>query len=247
MMAPVSPPRRGGIIAAGRGERLSGIGTGLKPLVPIDGEPLIDRVLASFVEAAIERVAIIINEASTAVREHVDARPWPFRIDWIVRTTPSSMHSFLLVLEALADGDAPALVSTVDTVVPPGAFAHFTRAAALSDADVSLAVTRHVDDEKPLLVTVERFDPVRPMRVTALGESTGGPSLATAGYYLVRRSVLAEAEGARRDGVMALRTFFARLLAARYRVEAMLAPDSVDVDRPADVDAAERIVRAHAT
>ena len=77
-------------------------------------------------DAGATEVVIIINERSLAVRDHVSAGRWPFAVRWIVQTTPSSMHSFLLVLEALVGGaDDRVLISTVDTVSPSGAFAEF--------------------------------------------------------------------------------------------------------------------------
>jgi hypothetical protein len=55
--------------------------------------------------------------------------------------------------------------------------------------------------------------------------------------------VLNEAEAARRDGVSALRVFFARLIARGYRIDGVLVPDSIDVDRPSDVVVAERLLQ----
>src|SRR4029077_8452371 len=91
---------------------------------------------------------------SKAVKDHVASRTWPFDVRWIVETTPSSMHSFLRVVETLAgDGNAgPFLVSTVDTVAAPGAFAFFADECRTSDADVTLAVAPPNDDDNPLLV-----------------------------------------------------------------------------------------------
>jgi hypothetical protein len=105
------------------------------------------------------------------------------------------------------------------------------------DADVTLAVTDRVDDEKPLRVSVDGS------HVTAIGEAAATAPLITAGYYAMRSSILAEADGARAGGLMALRAFLARLLARGYRIDAALVSESVDVDRPADVDAAEALLR----
>src|SRR5262249_54094893 len=147
-------PLRAGVIAAGWGERLRHGAHQLKPLVPVGGLTLVERVLTSLAEARPAEVAIIVNEAAKAVRDHVSARPWPFRLTWIVETTPSSMHSFLRVVETLAaDGDAgPFLLSTVDTVAAPGAYASFADASWRLSADVALAVSPPTDDDKPLLV-----------------------------------------------------------------------------------------------
>ena len=227
---------RAGVIAAGAGERLAGAGS-LKPLVRVGGRPLIDRVLESIAAAGATDVAVIINERSLPVRDHVLVGRWPFAVRWIVQTTPSSMHSFLFVLEALVEGtDDRVLISTVDTVAPEGAFAEFVAAARAPDADVTLALTTLVDDEHPLRV---RLDEDR--RVSAIGAAADGSPFVTAGYYFVHARVLNEADAARRDGVAALRTFFARLIERGYRIDGVPMPDSIDVDRPSDVVVAERL------
>ena len=250
---------RAGVIAAGRGDRLTHVARTLKPLVRVGGQTLIERVLLSLAEAGPVEVVIIVNETSLAVRDHVtNSRKWPFAVRWIVETTPSSMHSFLRVVETLAeDGDGgPFLVSTVDTIAAPGAFGAFAAASREPHADVTLAVTPPIDDEKPLLVrlgpdgaTVEAIGET--VRLTAGGqadrdvEEEGRRSWiwATAGYYAVRSSVLHEADEARRDGVSALRLFFERLLVRGYRLHAVPVAAGIDVDRPADVRAAETFLK----
>jgi len=239
---------RAGIIAAGAGERLhAGDGT-LKPLVTIGGETLVDRVLASIGEIDPAEVVVIVNERSTAVRDHVSRRSFPFPLRWIVETTASSMHSFLRIVESLASGsgEGPFLVSTVDTVAAPGEYLRFARASVAVDADVALAVTAGWDDEKPLLVEVDAAG-----HVTAMGEAIRQQALreapgrvwATAGYYAVRSTVLREAELARADGLAALRSFLGRLVERGYAVAAVPVALAIDVDRPADVAAAEAFLK----
>jgi NDP-sugar pyrophosphorylase family protein len=211
----------------------------------VAGRPLIAHVLDSVAEAAPSEVIIIINEGSLAVRDEVASHTWPFAIHWIVETTPSSMHSFLKVVETLGDNsDGPFLVSTVDTIAPPGVYGTFVDAAANSHkhADVTLAVTDVTDDDKPLLVRAADDG-----RVIALGDQVkrekAAPVCATAGYYLVRSPVLREADSARRDGLEALRAFLGRLLDRGYTLEAVRVAGSVDVDRWQDVRAAETLLR----
>ena len=81
------------------------------------------------------------------------------------------------------------------------------------------------------------------LMVEAIGAAAAGAPYATAGYYSVRASVLREAEGARRDGVGALRLFFERLLTRGYRVAAVPVAAGVDVDRPGDIPMAEALLR----
>jgi NDP-sugar pyrophosphorylase family protein len=236
------PSLHAGILAAGRGERLRAGSANLKPLVKVGGETLIERVLNSMAEVHATEVTVIINEDSTAVREHVTKREWPFGLRWMVETTPTSMHSFLRLMETLAaDGNAgPFLLSTVDTVAAAQTFARFiAEARRLEQAAVTLALTSPGDDEKPLLVRTAPGD----SRVVAIGEAAAPSAYATAGVYAVRPTILAEAEAARRDGLDALRSFLARLLDRGYPLAGIPIAQSIDVDRPADIETAEVFLR----
>ena len=244
-------PLRAAIIAAGRGDRLRNGAAILKPLVPVGGRPLIDHVIDSIADAGVSGVCIVINEDSVAVRDHVSAVRGPLTMRWVVESTPSSMHSFLRVLETVADGEdqRPVLISTVDTVAPHGAYRRFVAGAQglpergskggpdASTPAVVLAVTKVIDDEKPLFVEMDGH------AVVALGDAAAPSAWATAGYYLVSPVILREADSARRDGVSALRALFSRLLARGYPIAAVTVPLSIDVDRPADVEAAEELLK----
>jgi NDP-sugar pyrophosphorylase family protein len=233
-----------GILAAGRGERLRTGGSNLKPLVKVAGETLIERVLSSMSEAGASEVVVIINEDSLAVRHHVAALKWPFVLSWIVETTPTSMHSFLRLVETLAaDGDdGPFLLSTVDTVAGAQTFARFIAQARRHEAAVTLALTAPGDDEKPLLVRCTQGN----SRIIALGAAATPSDYATAGLYAVRGSILREAEAARREGVDALRTFLGRLLDRGYHLAGIPIAQSIDVDRPRDIRTAEEFLRTTA-
>jgi NDP-sugar pyrophosphorylase family protein len=215
----------------------------LKPLVKVAGEALIEHVLRSMARAGASEVAIIINEESGVVREQVASSAWPFELRWIVETTPSSMHSFLRLVEVLsADGDAgPFLLSTVDTVARAGTFSRFlAEARKVEEADVVLALTSPGDDEKPLLARLEADSSA----VVAIGAAAARSENATAGIYAVRPRVLREAEDARRDGIASLRDFLGRLLERGYCLAGLPVPGSIDVDHPADIATAETFLRS---
>ena len=234
---------RAGVLAAGRGERLRGHSAHVKPLVRVGSQTLIEHVLGSMADAGATEVVVIINEDSPAVRDHVAAVKWPFKLRWIVETTPTSMHSFLRLVETLAaDSDeGPFLLSTVDTVAGAQTYARFIAEARRHDqAAVTLALTSPGNDEKPLLV---RTAPGT-SRVIAIGEAAAPSQYATAGVYAVRASVLREADAARHDGIDALRTFLGRLLDRGYDLAGIPIAESIDVDRPADIGTAEAFLRS---
>lgn len=86
-----------GIIAAGQGSRLRQEGVDVpKPLVEIEGLPMIGRLIDIFLECGAESISVITNEEMTEVisylRELAPTMPCPMNI--VVKTTPTSMHSF---------------------------------------------------------------------------------------------------------------------------------------------------------
>ena len=149
---------RGGIIAAGHGERLRAGGwTGSKAMLPVAGLPLIDHALDRFAANGLEHVSVIINETSVDCRNHLASRRPPPSIHLIVRSTPSSFASFALLAGWLAG--ARAVITTVDALMPAAEFARFIAAATQLPPDaIGLGLTSHVDDEAPLWAEVDPAD-----------------------------------------------------------------------------------------
>ena len=89
------------IIAAGDGSRLAQEGvTEPKPLVKVRGERLIDRLIRIFMGNNATEIVVICNEQMSDVASHLkmiqdkglNGLPVPLR--FVVKSTPSSMHSF---------------------------------------------------------------------------------------------------------------------------------------------------------
>src|SRR5215469_6891553 len=134
---------QGGIIAAGHGTRLRADGYRVsKPMVPVGGRPLIDLTLDRFRAAGIRRLTIIVNESSDDCLQRLRNYAGDFDFDLIVRTTPSSYASFQIVASRLAG--APAVITTIDAVMPVSEFRTFVQSAAgLLDNAVALGLTDH--------------------------------------------------------------------------------------------------------
>lgn len=227
---------RAALLAAGHGERLRVAGYSMpKPLVPVAERPLVDHVLAGVVAAGLRQVACIFNEESAEVAAHC-RKAWPeldFQI--LIRTTPSSMESLFALQPFLAD--EPFVALTVDSICAPSTLADFVsraRARAAAGADVVLAITSFIDDEKPLWVRRTTAG-----RITALGPSALPAREATAGLYWFTPRVFSAVEHARASGFTALRQLLGYLVERGDRVEAELVGKTVDVDRPEDILVAE--------
>ena len=144
------------IIAAGEGSRLAQEGVDLpKPLVRLDGKPMIKRLIDLMLSCEAESLSVIVNEQMTEVRRYLVSlsHPVPFRL--VVKSKPSSMHSFFEVSrEFPADGKF--VLTTVDTIFLENDFRKYVEAFAADDsADGYMGVTDFVDDEKPLYVATD--------------------------------------------------------------------------------------------
>jgi NDP-sugar pyrophosphorylase family protein len=225
--------RTGGILAAGEGSRLREDGWAMaKPLVPVEGVPLIEHAIGNFLAAGIEDLAIIFNAREEDCAQFVQTRfpGAPIRI--LVKTTASSLESYREISAMLPPG--PALVSTVDAWCPRADFVKFARRAARAPSEETiLAVTPFVSDEKPLWVRLDAKG-----RITRIGGDSG--DAVTAGIYLFSE---------RARGLPAppnlgrLREYLAWLVEQGEIVRGISIETVVDVDRAEDIALAERLAR----
>jgi NDP-sugar pyrophosphorylase family protein len=224
----------GGIIAAGEGRRLRAGGFAMpKPLVPVAGVPLIETTIRNFEAAGAASLVIIVNDEGRRCVDWVRERFPRLDVDFIVKTTASSLESFREVSRRMPAGRA--LVATVDTWCPPAAFAAFAGAArARGEHTTVLGVTPLVDDETPLWV-----DAGPDGRVRAIG--AGPAPLITAGVYVFSAAARTAPAPA---GLGRLREFLAWLVRAGEPVYAETLGAVVDVDRACDVALAESFARA---
>lgn len=224
----------GGIIAAGEGSRLRQGGFAMpKPMVPIAGVPLIESVIRNLTAGRVAPLAVIFNEDERQCVDWVQARFPGLDIEFIVKTTQSSLESFGEVVARHPGGRM--LVSTVDAWCVEADFVRFVDAAARRPLDATvLAVTPLIADEKPLRVAVGADG-----RVTDVGGDAG--DLVTAGIYLVPERVRGLRPPA---GLPRLRDFLRWLVQAGEPVYGEIIEQVIDVDRAEDVALAETLALA---
>jgi NDP-sugar pyrophosphorylase family protein len=244
----------GGIIAAGWGERLGK--TQPKALTQVGGKALIEYALDGLAAAGVSQVTCIVNEAAQDVPAYVQKKKLGVEMDWILQTTPSSMHSFLLVLERLASrGPGPFLMTTVDSVCSPAAYTQFVKdAARFPEADIVLGLTNIIDDEKPLRVAMRGnegtglmpekvADNPEAFEILAMTNIGFESEYVTSGFYFVRPTILKEKAAALDQKFSALRQYLGHLLKYGYRTYGVPLPPVIDVDRPQDIQTAEQFIK----
>ena len=231
-----------GIIAAGEGSRLVQEGVSLpKPLVDICGSPMIGRLIGIFDRLGAERISVIVNAQMTEVAAYLRklASALGARLDLVVKSTPSSMHSFH-ELGSLLRGQGRFILTTVDTIFREDDFRLYADAFASAPADVEgmMAVTRHIDDEKPLYVETDGE-----MNITAfLDESRPGVKYISGGIYGLDSRAIDVLDRCLTGGVSRMRNFQRALVGGGLRLKAYDMGDIIDVDHAGDIEKAEKFI-----
>ncbi len=231
---------KAGIIAAGEGSRLKSEGINLpKPLVPVDGVPLIERLIGSFIRCGISEIVCIVNEYSLDVKKFVESKKFSIPIRFVVKTTPSSMHSLFELSPHLLNGQF--LLSTVDSVFNEEELSSLLKyAQSHQSVDGILAVTNFVDDENPLYV---ELDASKRIRSFGKGKPSAQSTWVTGGLYVFSPRIFNEKHVVER-GVERLRNFLGHLVQSGYHLEGFQFSKIVDVDHVQDIAAAEEMLRA---
>jgi NDP-sugar pyrophosphorylase family protein len=229
---------KAGIIAAGKGERIlrSGISTP-KPLIPIGGEPLIARVIRAAIHVKASSITCIVNDLNPAVADYLRLRTWPVPLELITKTTENSMESLFSLAPFLRD--TPFLLLTVDAVFQFKTLKRFLeKARGLRDAQGALAVTRFIDDEKPLWVRMDAHK-----KIVALGDDARPSPYVTAGFYYFEPDIFTMIDAARARMIKALRQFLGFLTERGFSLYGIPVAKTLDVDYPEDIEKAERFLR----
>lgn len=224
------------IISAGEGSRLSQEGVALpKPLVQLNGMAMIDRLVHIFAQNGAEQVVIIINNEVALTKEHVAALKETAEVplEVIVKTTPSSMHSFYELSRFLKDDKF--CLTTVDTIFREDEFAAFIEAFKASGKDGMMAVTDYIDDEKPLYISTDEK-----LNITGFHDAaTPDCRYISGGIYCLTPKAIDTLEKCMEKGMSRMRNFQRQLVADGLLLEAYPFSKILDVDHASDIVKAE--------
>lgn len=226
------------IIAAGEGSRLQSEGISIpKPLIKVNGIPLIDRIIRIAQDNNISEVYCIVNEYSTSVRDYLVNNNYKIPVTVLVKTTPSSLHSLYELRGYLNDNF---ILTTADTVFSEKEFSGFVEYInSYSDFDVLLSVTSIFEDDKPLCVEVNDDD-----RILSFHNEKDHHKYATGGVYFFRINIREELESAVSSGLERLRKFFNMLLVKNTDMKIYRFSKIIDVDHIQDIKEAEEFLNS---
>ena len=227
------------ILAAGEGSRLAEEGCEVpKPLVRIQDETLIGRLIRVFIANGASRIVVICNAKHAATQTYLRSLTLPIPLDIVVQSTPSSMHSLYAIRDYLK-AEERFCVTTVDTIFSESEFAQYIHAFSESDLDGLMAVTTYVDDEKPLYVqtddglTITKFCDTCEERCTHV----------SGGIYSLTSKALSTLTRCIEQGQSRMRNFQRQLVADGLYLKAYPFSKIIDVDHTSDIVKAEQLIR----
>lgn len=233
-----------GIIAAGEGSRLVQEGVPMpKPLVELCGTPMIERLIRIFLDNDAESVSIIINEQMTQVRTFLEALipTLPVPVNLVVKSTPSSMHSFH-ELSRVMPKQGKFILTTVDTIFRPEEFAAYAKAFTKADPalDGLMPMTAFIDDEKPLYIAVDPNNKI----TSFLDTQEPGVRFVSGGIYGLTPPAFRVLDSCMERGVSRMRNFQREMIAAGLNLQGFEFKKIVDVDHADDIATAQAFLNS---
>ena len=226
------------IIAAGEGSRLHSEGIQVsKPMVKINGVPMIERLLDMAMRNSATSISCIVNEESEELKKYLERQNFGIPFNLVVKSTPSSLHS-LYALKNYLNEDYFCL-TTVDTIFKEDEFIRYISycEANKENRDGILAVTEFIDDEKPLCVSVNEE-----MIIQSFDDELTDQKFVTGGIYFFSPKVFEVMDDAINSGMSRLRNFQRLLLKQDFKLEAFPFNKIVDVDHVSDIEKAEKFL-----
>lgn len=227
-----------GIIAAGDGNRIRQEGSPLpKPLVEIQGMPMIGRLINIMESCGANSISIIVNSGMPEVMNYLVSLKENLKCELklLDKKTPSSMHTFYELLKLMNPTDK-FVVTTVDTIFRKEDFMKYVECLKYSSVEYDgvMGVTEFIDDEKPLYVDVDS-------QMNIFGYKDDffeGVKYVSAGIYGLRQSALPILSQCVEQGMSRMRNFQRSLISSGLKLKAYNLGKVIDVDHLPDIEKA---------
>lgn len=229
------------ILAAGLGSRFAKNGEKKpKPLVEIEGQPMIGRLIDILMKNGGEQINIVANSRMPELVEYLEglkAQGLPLVVRPII-----SDNSYYSLTEAAAGIEGRFIAMTVDTIFPNDEFHRYVEESEkLDDDTVLMGLTRFIDDESPLYARLGANGEVIDYRYG--GQPFEECAIVSAGLYALSGKAMDVV--AAREGYPESLSDFQRILAAETDIKVIPFEFSkaMDVDCLHDQQVAEQFLK----
>ena len=193
---------------------------------------MIDRLIRIFNDCGAEDIYIITNNLTPLTQEHLfhlqEADP---KIHLIVKTTPSSMHSFYELRKVM--GNEKFCLTTVDTIFKEDEFKQYICTWQHSQDDGMMAVTDYIDDEKPLYIATDEE-----LNITGFLDDEPQHYI-SGGIYGLKGNSFPVIDKCIEEGLSRMRNFQRQLVKEGLHLKAYPFSKILDVDHASDIEKAE--------
>ena len=226
------------IIAAGEGSRLYNEGFKKpKPMVVLNNETLIERLIRIFINNNANNITIIINEQSPELKSLLEEKTIDIPIKIICQSTPSSLHSFYEIIKETNPEEL--CLTTVDTIFDEQRFEEYIKAFDEDkNLDALMAVTDYVDDEKPLWVSTNLNNEITCFSSTPTNTS----KYISGGIYCLRKKAIEKVKYAIENNVQRMRNYQQILVEQNCNLKAFPLDKIIDIDHISDIDKAKQLL-----
>jgi NDP-sugar pyrophosphorylase family protein len=132
------------VLAAGRGKRMGEITSRTpKPMLPVQGRPMLEHVLQRLAAAGIEKFLVVVGYRREILQEHF--RHWPLPLEFRVQEPLDGTGSAARLARDFA-GSAPFLLTFGDILCDPSAYVRCGRVLDKFSATAAVLGVKDVED-----------------------------------------------------------------------------------------------------
>jgi NDP-sugar pyrophosphorylase family protein len=231
--------KKAAILAAGKGSRIKSISP-FKPIVKINGTPLLELTLKNLHFQNFKKISIIFNDSEREMDLSLLPGLLSPSINYFFKTTPSSMHSLYEVGQKLELKTGEHLfVSMVDSIVLQSEALKFQKFChTLTSDESALLVTPFIEDEKPLTLKINDQGYITEFQCP-IEEGV----LITSGVYYFSENIFPLLLEMIENGHNKMRNFLTELVKRDYKIKTFKSNKTLDIDRPEDIKSAELFLK----
>ena len=204
--------------------------------MPLNGTPIIERLIKIFSSHNAESISIIINSRQPETLKLLEELCKEYPIYIVVKDTPGSMHSLYELSPLLRGGKF--CLTTVDTIFREEDFEEYIAAFTNDGGDGTMAVTPYIDDEKPLYVSTNEALDITGFHDTQQADS----QYISGGIYGLNEKALDTLEHCMKEGKTRMRSFQRALIADGLKLKAYPMAKIIDIDHASDIAKAEEFL-----